>query len=272
MSRPEFREIASPANPLVKEIRALHMKKRRDETGLFVAEGARVVIEALDCGWAPDKIVYAKDAREADAVRRIRRRVVAVGGEALEVSGAVLEKLARKANPQSLLGVFRQRYGDLASIDRSGSGVLVALEGVKDPGNLGAVIRTADAVGAAGVVLIGETCDPFSLEAVRATMGSVFAVPLFRARLEDFEALARAWPGQVVGTALQSAVDYREIGYAPPVLLLMGAEQSGLSERARAACKALARLPMRGRADSLNLAVAAGVMLYHIADARSLRR
>jgi TrmH family RNA methyltransferase len=263
MTKGAVRQIASAANPFIKDLRALHMKKRRDETGLFLAEGARVVIEALDCGWAAEALVYASEARENDVVRRLRDRVLAAGGDAVEVGAAVLGKIARKDNPQNVLGVFRQRVAEPAAI-RADAGVVVALEGVKDPGNLGTVIRTADAVGAAGVILVGATCDPFSVEAVRATMGSLFAVPIHRADLDAFLALCRGWRGPIVGTALQSARDYREVDYPPPVLLVMGAEQSGLSDRARAACTALVRLPMKGRADSLNLSVSTGVMLYHI--------
>lgn len=267
MTKGAMREIASPSNPRVKDIRALHMKKRRDETGLFLAEGARVVIEALDCGWIPRSLIYARDARDSDAAQRLRMRVLDAGGEALEVGAAVLEKLSKKDNPQSVLAVFRQKIGSVADYRPQPADILVALEGVKDPGNLGTVVRTVDSIGAAGVVLVGATCDPFSVEAVRATMGSLFAVPLFRASGDEFEAFCRAWPGLVVGTALQASVDYRDVDYQPPVLLVMGAEQTGLSERARRSCRALVRLPMRGRADSLNLAVSTGVMLYHIDDA-----
>lgn len=262
------REIASPSNPLIKDIRALHLKKRRDETGLFLAEGARVVIEALDCGWVPQSLVYAKDARDGDVVKRLRERVLAHGADAIEVGGSILEKLAKKDNPQSVLGVFRQKFADLSALVASNLSVMVALEGVKDPGNLGTIMRAVDAVGASGVVLVGATCDPFSVEAVRATMGSLFAVPLYRANDDDFEKLCKSWPGLVVGTALQASVDYRDIKYPAPVLLVMGAEQAGLTERARRNCKSLVRLPMKGRADSLNLAVSTGVMLYHIENAQ----
>jgi TrmH family RNA methyltransferase len=267
MTRPPVREITSPANSLIKDIRALHMKKRRDETGLFIAEGARVVMEALDCGVAPRTLIYAKSQQDADIVRKLRSKTISKGGEALEVGAAILGKLARKDNPQSVLAVFEQRYAALAEVAPSGGAFWVALEGVKDPGNLGAVVRTADAAGAAGVILVGATCDPYSVEAVRATMGSIFAVPIFRATTNSFAAFCARFPGPIVGTAPQADADYRAARYAKPTLLLMGAEQSGLSAQARALCTTLVKLPMKGRADSLNLAVATGVMLYQLADA-----
>jgi len=264
MTKVAIREIASPSNPLIKDIKALHLKKRRDESGLFLAEGARAVLEALDCGVAPRTLIYAKDASSADVVRKLRERTIAAGGEALEVSGAILEKLARKDNPQSVLGVFEQRYADPADFDPRSAAIFVALDGVKDPGNLGTILRTVDSIGAGGVILVGNTCDPYSVEAVRASMGSIFATPIWRFDEPAFLKFARAFPGPVVGTALQSSTDYREIAYSAPTLLVMGAEQAGLSEPVRQACSALAKLPMKGRADSLNLAVSTGIMLYHI--------
>jgi TrmH family RNA methyltransferase len=263
VTRIAVREITSPSNPLIKEIRALHLKKRRDESGLFLAEGARTVMEALDCGVAPKTVIYARDAASNEVVASLRDRTIAAGGEALEVGPAILEKLARKDNPQSLLGVFAQRYGNFATFDPERT-ISVVLEGVKDPGNLGTVIRTVDSVGGGGVVLIGNTCDPFSTEAVRASMGSIFSVPVFRASLDAFAQWRRSFQGLVVGTALQTDTDYRAVRYRQPALLLIGSEQAGLSREARALCDALVKLPMKGRADSLNLAVATGVMLYHM--------
>jgi TrmH family RNA methyltransferase len=142
--------------------------------------------------------------------------------------------------------------------------VWIALEAVRDPGNLGTIIRTADAVGAAGVILVGDTVDPFSTEAVRATMGSIFAVPLARASGAEFAALAARWGGTIVGTHLAATADYRAVDYRTPVLLVMGGEQAGLTEEASKAARKLVKIPMAGKADSLNLAVATAVMLFEI--------
>jgi TrmH family RNA methyltransferase len=138
----------------------------------------------------------------------------------------------------------------------------VALESVRDPGNLGSIVRTADAAGAGGVILVGETCDPYSVEAVRATMGSIFATPLYRATVDEFIAWRARWPGSVVGTLLTAACDYRAADYGRPCLILMGPEQAGLSPALATICDLNVKIPMRGRADSLNLAVATGIMIY----------
>jgi TrmH family RNA methyltransferase len=262
----QLREISSPSNPLVKEIRALHMRKARVETGLFLAEGARTVREALDNATVPQMLVYRGDQRDQPGVAGVRSAAAAAGATLVEVTGAILEKISQRDNPQSVIGVFRQNLRPLSELDPARAPLWLALEGVRDPGNFGTCVRTADAVGAGGVVLIGTTCDPFSTEAVRATMGSIFAVPIYAATNEEALALLDRWPGTSVGTALQGAVDYREIDYRAPTIVVNGTEQSGLTAPMREACGHVAKLPMRGRADSLNLSVAASVMLYAVWD------
>jgi TrmH family RNA methyltransferase len=259
---PRVREIASVANPLVKEIRALHMRKARAQTGLFLAEGARTIAQALDHGFAPEMLAYRSDP----SVAALCARAAAAGAQLLEVSDAVLEKISQRDNAQSMIGVFRQRVRRLADLDPKSAPLWLALEGVRDPGNLGTCVRTADATGAGGVILIGNTCDPFGIEAVRATMGSIFAVPVYAAEPDEARAFVRAWPGVSVGTSLQDAVDYREAAYAAPTLIVNGTEQSGLSDAMRDSCGTLVKLPMRDGVESLNLSVAAGVMLYAVRE------
>jgi TrmH family RNA methyltransferase len=261
-SGPRVREIASVSNPLVKEIRALHMRKARAETGLFLAEGARTIAQALDHGFVPEMLAYRPDP----TIAALCDRAAAAGAQLLEVSDAVLAKISQRDNAQSAIGVFRQRLRRLADLDPATAPLWLALEGVRDPGNLGTCVRTADAVGAGGVILIGNTCDPFGIEAVRATMGSIFAVPIYSADQDEALAFVRAWPGVSVGTALQGAVDYREAAYTAPTLIVNGTEQSGLGDAMRDACRTLVKVPMREGVESLNLSVAAGVMLYAVRE------
>jgi RNA methyltransferase, TrmH family len=252
------RAVTSLTNPTVKAVRALHMRKEREETGLFLAEGLKIVTEAVELGHAPRILLYAADAAD----HPLLKRAAAVAAEAIEVTPAILEKIARRDNPQAVLGVFPQRFAPLSDIDPKSAPVFVALETVRDPGNLGTIIRTADAAGCGAVILIGETCDPYSVEAVRATMGSIFAVPLIKATASEFLAWRRTWPGSVVGTLLSATVDHRAADYRKPSLILMGNEQKGLTPDLAAACDLNVKIPMRGRADSLNLAVATGIMIY----------
>ncbi len=258
------KQITSLANPIVKEIRGLALAKNRRESGLFLAEGLKLVADAIEAGWTIRTLVHASAAAGQPLVRRVAATTTARGGSVLSVSEAVLEKISRRDNPQTVLGVFEQRLTAADAIRPAGDDLWIALEAVRDPGNLGTIVRTADAVGASGVILVGNTVDPFSVEAVRATMGSIFAMPLVRANLADFARLARRWPGSIVGTHLSGRADYRAAGYRTPVLLVMGGEQSGLTHDAAALCKTLVKIPMAGKADSLNLAVATAVMLYEI--------
>lgn len=261
----QVKEVTSLANPIVKDIKALAMKKFRDQQNAFLAEGLKLVIDALDHGWTIKTLVFAKSGRGNPAVEKAAARTVAAGGLVLEVSEKVLSAITRRDNPQMVVGVFAQRYLPLRDVRPAGEDVWVALDRVRDPGNLGTVIRTADAVGASGVILIGETTDPFSIETVRATMGSIFAVPVARASADAFLAWRKGFAGLVAGTHLKGAVDYRSVEYAgKPVLLMMGNEQQGLPDTLADACDRLVRIPQAGRADSLNLAVATGVMLYEI--------
>jgi TrmH family RNA methyltransferase len=259
------KEVTSLANPLVKDIKALALKKFRDSQNAFLAEGLKLVIDALDLGWSIKTLVFAKTAIGNAAVEKVAARTVAAGGTVLEVSEKVLTAITRRDNPQSVVGVFAQRYMPLKNIRPERNDVWVALDRVRDPGNLGTVIRTVDAVGAKGLILVGETTDPFSLETVRATMGSIFAVPVSKATPEAFITWRKGFHGLVAGTHLKGAVDYRGVEFSNrPVLLMMGNEQQGLPDDLAEICDRLLRIPQAGRADSLNLAVATGVMLYEI--------
>jgi TrmH family RNA methyltransferase len=256
-----FKKITSLANPLVKDIRALQQKKHRDETGLFIAEGQKLVRDAIDGGWKVEMLAYAAASSGDPSIGALAAETKASGGTVLEVTGPVLEKITRRENFQNVIGVFRQHFAPETEIGNGG--IWVALDRVRDPGNLGTIIRTADAAGLQGVALVGASCDAFSLEAVRATMGSIFHVPLARTSEDGLIAQAGRRGARIVGTHLSAATtDYREADYSPPLILLMGNEQQGLTERLAAACHALVRIPMRGKADSLNLAVSTGLMIY----------
>lgn len=259
------RAITSLQNERVKMIRSLHMRKARRETGLFVAEGVSLLVTARDAGWKPRILVFLAGSAAGGMTRDLLHWAEDAGADCLEVSQAVLGKLAAKENPQTMLGVFEQAWAPLpppAAIPRDA--LWVGLENVRDPGNLGTIIRTVDAAGASGVVLIGACVDPYSQEAVRATMGSIFNVPLARVALQDGLPWVQRWPGDIVGAHLRASQDFRSAAYRRPTLLLMGSEGPGLSRELSAACTRLVRIPMAGRTDSLNLAVATALILYEM--------
>ena len=254
------RAITSLTNPTVKAARALHMRKARDESGLFLVEGLKSVIEAVRAGRTPRLLLHGAGAADHPLTLEAAR----VAGETVEVGDAILAKISRRDNPQAVLGVFEQAFTSLSDLDPTAARCWVALQAVRDPGNLGTIIRTADAAGCGGVVLVGECCDPYSVEAVRATMGSIFAVPLVRASVAEFVDWRETWPGAVAGTLLSAVTDFRAADYRDPTLILMGNEQAGLPDDLAAICDVTVKIPMRGRADSLNLAVATGVMIYAV--------
>jgi TrmH family RNA methyltransferase len=261
----QVKEITSLANPIIKDIKALSLKKARDETKTFMAEGLKLVIDALELGWTIRTLIYSKAAKGKPMVEKVAARTIASGGLVLEVSEKVMSAITRRDNPQMVAGVFEQRWMALKDVRPSASETWVALDRVRDPGNLGTIIRTADAAGASGVILVGDCTDPFSLETVRATMGSLFAVPLVKTTPADFLRWKKDSGARLVATHLAGAVDYRTIDYrSRPVVLMMGNEQSGLPDDLAGAADALARIPQVGRADSLNLAVATGVMLFEV--------
>lgn len=258
--------ITSPSNPIIKDIKALEMRKRRKETGLFLVEGLRSVIEGVELGAVLKYIAYHADIKDKDDLKRCVSYCEKHKGLALEVNSDVLEKISRKDNPQSVIGVFEQRVSSISNIDTKGSKCWVVLEQVRDPGNLGTIMRTVDAVGADGVILIDQCCDPYSVEAVRATMGSLFSVPIVQTTKDEFIKWRGNWSGDVIGTTLQTSVDFREVTPKNPILLMMGNEQAGLSDELRKIATSCIRLPMNGRADSLNLSVATGICLYALLE------
>jgi TrmH family RNA methyltransferase len=254
--------VTSLTNPTVKAVRALHLRKAREETGLFVAEGLKAVIEGVETGHAPVILLYGPEAAGHPLLKKALDATLAAGGDVVEVTQDILAKVSRRDNPQAVVGVFQQVFRPTETLVPLAAPCWVALHRVRDPGNLGTIIRTADAAGCGGVILVGECCDPYSVEAVRATMGSIFAVPLTRVSETEFAAWRNGWPGSVVGTLLCAELDYRQANYGKPAMILMGNEQQGLPPPMAELCDVNVKIPMRGRADSLNLAVATGIMIY----------
>jgi TrmH family RNA methyltransferase len=255
-------KITSRANPEIKRIKKLEMRKYREEEGLFIAEGLRHALEAAEAGWDFHALVLEDGLARSGPLDRLLNLVEGRGCRILEVPRDILESLSRRDNAQKVLAVLHQRFADFDTVRPTPGSLFLALEEVRDPGNLGTILRTADAVGASGIILVGACCDPFSLEAVRASMGSFPVVPIARCGREEIIARLTEGGFNSLGTHLATDTDYRRADYARPLMLVMGNEQAGLSDALTAACSGLVKIPMRGRADSLNLSVATGVMLY----------
>ena len=248
----------------MKLLKSLDMKKVRSETGLFLAEGARLAEEALNHGWAPAYVLAGPTAMERPQTAALLARMKKAGARALTASEKVLAAVSRKDNPQTVVAAFRQRLSKLSELPTDGPRRWVALYEVRDPGNLGTVVRTADAAGVDGVILVGQTCDPFSVEAVRATMGSLFAMPIAVAKFAEFNAWRIEAGARMVAASMRGAKAHDKSDYGQKSIVLMGNEQAGLPQEVEGECDELVRIPMMGAADSLNLASAASVMIYEV--------
>jgi RNA methyltransferase, TrmH family len=258
------RQVTAFSNSIVKRLRSLRDKKARREEGLFLAEGLRIITEARDSGSLPEIIAFSAQGAIHPLAAEIIAATEALGREAIEVPPDLLTKMSGKDNPQMLLGAYRQPSTALSQIDRESAPLWFVAQALRDPGNIGTILRTGDAVGAGGLILIDDSADPFSVEAVRASMGAIFTQAVAVARWEEFLPWLRSGPAQLAGTSLKADTDYLEADYQPPCFLLIGNESKGLPEAYEAACDMLVKIPMAGRADSLNAAVAAAVMAFHV--------
>lgn len=256
------RRITGFSNPTVKWVRSLREKKHRRREGRFLAEGLRLLTDARASGCLPEMLLMSDTREEHELLQALEADVAAAGGEIIELPADILAKVTGKDNPQSVAGVFREFDVALGALDRSRAPLWLVAHAIRDPGNLGTMLRTCDAVGAGGLILIDDCADPFSVEAVRASMGAVFTVPLALARWDAFVTWLRADAGQLVAASLRDAVSYRDAPYAAPCFLLVGNESRGLPEAYEAACDLRVTIPMLGQADSLNAAVAAAVLAY----------
>jgi len=258
------REVTAFSNTTVKRLRSLRDKKTRKEEGLFLAEGLRIITEARDSGLLPEIIMFSAEGAVHPLAAKIIAATEASGGDAIETTPDILSKTSGKDNPQMILGAYRQPDTNLSTIDRSSAPLWFVAQALRDPGNIGTILRTGDAVGAGGLILIDDSADPYSVEAVRASMGAIFTQKIAKASWSEFATWLRSGTGQLVGTSLKATQDYLEVVYQPPSFLLIGNEQQGLPPAYEDECDVLVKIPMAGRADSLNAAIAAAVMAFQV--------
>lgn len=249
--------ITSLSNPLVKQVRSLRQKKARSESGLFLVEGIHHVGEAISAGWDVESILYAPELVTSEFARNL---IAQLSSKVQPVSAQVMESLADKENPQGIVAVVRQRQNQFASL--KSPSVCVALVSPQDPGNLGTILRTMDAVGADALFLLDGGVELYNPTVVRSSMGTLFWKPIVQTSFSEFVEWARARRYQLIGTSAHGDVEYQAFVPSLPWVLVLGNEQKGLSPEQTKACDVIVSLPMKGRVSSLNLAVAAGVLLY----------
>lgn len=261
---PLRRHITGFSNPTVKYLRSLREKKHRKREGKFLAEGLRLLTDARECGRVPEILVLAEGRDPHPLIDALETAVGEAGGEVIDTTPDILAKITGKSNPQAVAGVFAEFDTSLEALDRDAAPIWLVAQALRDPGNLGTMLRTGDAVGAGGLILIDDCADPFSVEAVRASMGAIFTQHVAQARWEDFVTWLRSGNGQLVAASLRDAVPYRGAPYEAPCFILVGNESQGLPEVYEAECDLRVTMPMKGRADSLNAAVAGAVLAYEV--------
>ncbi|HKT86663.1 MAG TPA: RNA methyltransferase [Novosphingobium sp.] len=256
------RTITGFSNPLVKFLRSLREKKHRKRERRFLAEGLRLLTDARECGFLPEILVMATGRDPHPLLDSLEQAVAAAGGDVVEMDVEILAKVTGKDNPQAVAGVYAEFDTRIGNLERGAAPIWLVAQALRDPGNLGTMLRTGDAVGAGGLILLDDCADPFSVEAVRASMGAIFTQKLAVARWDEFIGWLRRGEGQLVAASLRDSTDYRTAPYAAPCFLMVGNESQGLPQAYEDACDLRVKIPMRGWADSLNAAVAGAVLAY----------
>lgn len=260
--------ISSTSNPQIKFLRSLYTPKYRNESGLFLVEGLKLVGQAFDSNAEIQQLIISPDWLISEYGQSLVRRAELYGIEVLQVSEPVFESIARKDKPQGIAALVKQNWQTFSHIKtklHDEKSVWLAIEAIQNPGNLGTVLRTCDATGVSGLILLPNSTDPYDPVAVKASMGAVFTVPLIKldyAQLHDFIKDNRHIT--VLGTSDKASQNAFTYLYPSQVLLLMGSEREGLSPDLMAICQEMLRIPMCGECDSLNLSVATGIILYEI--------
>ena len=253
--------ISSLSNPLIKQVRSLHQKKARRESKLFLVEGIHHVGEVIEAGWDVESVLYSPDTLTSNFAHELISRL-RFGPQ--PVTPQVMESLADKENPQGILAIVRQKQihlDDLKEVKNA-----VALVSPQDPGNVGTILRTMDAVGVNMLFLIDGGVELYHPSVVRSSMGTLFWKPVVQTSFKLFFEWARAGKFQLIGTSAHGDVEYHTLVPHTPWVLVLGSEQKGLSREQMDACDVTVSLPMRGRVSSLNLSVAAGVLLYKFSN------
>ena len=265
--------IYSRSNPTIKRIRGLRSRKLREQTGLFFVEGIRIVGEAVQADAAIEQIIVAPSLLTSEFGQEIVAARQRADIPCLEVTNEVFKTISARDGPQGLGAVVRQHWMTLNEVCPENGLWWVALSSVQNPGNLGTILRTGDSVGCSGVILVDQTTDPFDPEAVRASMGAIFSQRVVRTTLTELKSWKAAHRYLFIGTSDAAAIDYQTVAYQLPLIAFMGSEQHGLSCEEQSMCDVMVRIPMVGRSDSLNLAVATGIVLYEIFNQyRTLQR
>ncbi|HEX2240459.1 MAG TPA: RNA methyltransferase [Actinomycetota bacterium] len=265
--------ITSSANPLVKQLRRLRQRKYRAADGLFLVEGIQQVWRAVENDAPIQTLIVAPELLASEAARAMVEERRAAGLRVAYVTRAIFEETTEREHPAGLAAVVGIKERSLADLTVGETSFFVALEEVGNPGNLGSIIRSVDATQGSGVILVGPATDPWHPVAVKASVGTLFTVPVCRASgIDELATWCKGNSVALVATSAHADIVFWEHDYKLPSVFLFGSEARGLDPETLRRCAASLRIPMAGSATSLNLAVSVGVLLYELRRHHPLTR
>jgi TrmH family RNA methyltransferase len=236
----------------------------RDSRGLFFIEGIRNFIAALDHRFSVDTLLYSEKLLIHPLARKLVRRLKRAGVPFARVTPEQFRRVSRTERASGVAAILRQRVHRLDQVQVTDQICWTALSHVRSLGNIGMLMRTSAATGAAGFILIGDTIDPFDPAVVRATMGALFKQMIVRTSIDQLRQWLRMNNVDVIGASPDGPEEYREVSYKRPEVLMLGSERKGLTDEQRGICKRLVRIPMVDGMDSLNVAVAGSLLMYEV--------
>jgi TrmH family RNA methyltransferase len=255
------------------EIKRLQADRaHRDARRMFFIEGVRNIVQAIENGFHVETLVSSEKLLIVPIARKLVRDRCRSGTPTLHVSPETFRQISTTHHASGIGAIVSQRWSPLHGASPRAGLCWVVLEAVRSEGNLGSLIRTSEAVGGAGFILVGSRIDPFDLAVVRASMGALFRQTFIRTSSPSLRNWLRRHRCRVVGASPDGAAELHRFDYPRPTILVLGEERQGLSPFLRGLCSDLVRIPMVGAADSLNLAVAGSLLLYEVFRARSAFR
>ncbi len=250
----------------LKELARLKTKKGRKTQGRFLIEGLHLCEEVAKSSWDAEFLLFTNSFQSSTAGRKLLREFERRKVKTIPVKSDVVKKLTDTVTPQGVICVVKIKKFSWEQIWSKSSSIVLALDQIKDPGNVGTLIRTADAFGIEGVILSTDTVELYNPKVVRSTMGSMFHLPIFEeADLEKTISRLKRRRFKIYGTDTRQGKDLDKLDYSARICLLIGSEAQGLSKNLSHLSDETIRIPTRGKAESLNASVAGGILLYEIA-------
>ena len=268
MNENKYPFVSNPRDPRFLALRSLQTRQTRSRTGLYLIEGIRHVARAVEHAVSISSVFLDPSDLSNPFGQKLVHRLRKRGIPGIRLSHQLYRDLTLASEPQGIGAIFRQRLLPLSGFRAERNSLYIAVESIESPGNLGTIIRTAEAAGVMGIFILNQDCDPYHPATIRATMGSLFSQKLVQCSPNEFTEWVRSNGVAVVASSPTGLMDYRALRYRFPAALVIGSEKRGLSDQALELADFVVRIPMHGECDSLNAAVAAGVLLFEMSSQR----